>query len=199
MEGTPPLFFIHGGCFSGGCVQSGKEMGEKLGATLNTEVILCDFRKTSPDETWDDLVETIVTRARGRPIWVAGASSGGWFALGLALVRKVQIAKMVLLCPVADPVARRRYLVGCGKDRSAMIAKQDAYFQNVVPAMPYESVVMPPTLLAVGARDENVPLAIVLPLIPYMTKTVIYPVGHELSYRATADLMNDVKRFFNCQ
>ena len=101
---------------------------------------------------------------RYKHVYVGGAGTGGFFALALA--RRVQAERCVLLCPVLDPDVRNEYMV----PETLNLHKQRLYFKTrencrrITKQYLTEEMSPPPSVLVVhGGRDIDVPEYVATP------------------------------------
>lgn len=116
------VFFIHGGMFSKGGLNSHPRVSEALAHRLGLAVITASFRDGSSTtyksgKYMQDL-KSIARYFRSQhatlPFGIVGSSSGGWFALALGnALEKGEVDFLIPLCPVSDPYARAIYLQYC--------------------------------------------------------------------------------------
>lgn len=180
------VFFIHGGMFSKGNLNSHPEVSKALALKLGLAVITASFRDGSTThyssgEFMDDL-KSIARYFRAQhenlPFGLVGSSSGGWFALALAnALQAGEVDFLIPLCPVSDPHARAVYLQHCmfgsidspsyhvrhePVQAKAIFDHQMQFFESLSKMKEAAKQVHSnqhgiPTLLIVGASDKNVP------------------------------------------
>lgn len=135
---TPPpsvalrgaVFFIHGGMFSKGSLNSHPRVSEALARRLGLAVITASFRDGSSTtyksgKYMQDL-KSIARYFRARhsdlPFGIVGSSSGGWFALALGnALEEGEADFLIPLCPVSDPYARAVYLQYCIQEEPELV------------------------------------------------------------------------------
>jgi len=209
------ILFVHGGRFHQGDMHSHTDVAQKL-ASLGHRVVRCTFPcgKDAPYETGRtiELLAAVATMLQSEfgssNIGLCGSSSGGFLAMKLC--HRLPIFKFcLLLCPVANPATRARYLSAtiCEVGKSAsvieeeflanglhtkakaeeILAGQSTFFSNGLAEMDSASFelrsrppMFPPTLVVLGRNDLNVPLAVVSDLIRWADRTIVVGGGHEI-------------------
>lgn len=164
------------------------------------------------------------------PIGLVGSSSGGWFAMAVANQMDMPFLQFcILLCPVAHPQARAVYLQHCqegttplatGKDMygglrhtpqkaTSMLQKQLCFFETYKQmAFAAERVAHNhhhmPTLVILGAHDQNVPAVVTQGTIQnWAWRTIIIgSAGHEIQNSPPAVhsydcYLHDINRFLH--
>jgi len=133
------LLLLHGGCFVEGDETYNADQALGLVHDLHVQVVTCNFAQTNFNDTMSD-IRVMIDFCRGLdepniPVGVIGCSSGGYFALCLALDATVSLNMVIAVCPVALPKARLAYLLSedCSLDQSTrakMIRMQNAYWSD---------------------------------------------------------------------
>jgi pimeloyl-ACP methyl ester carboxylesterase len=179
-----------------------------------------------PHGTWDiiDTINHVCSIYPNLKIVLSGSSSGGWHAFYIANIWsewiQFPLSTVIGICPVSNPALRKVYLETClhsdddpyvtmplSMERkvpilSPSVAKvildtQEKYFpkNDEIPELKN----LPghvKSLVIAGSYDKNVPLHILLNIIPWVTQTtIIGKVGHEIQSNPTDQVLQIIGDF----